>query len=412
MSPIERSSVDLLVAVGTAVVGLGVLAVFGVIVGTEPSEYTTPTTMFWYMTAVVLVLQAATQLLPRTYGQVLLVAAALPVVVAVVAPGALFSVTALPILVCAFLTGLHVPFRQLRWVVPGAALLVAAGHLINALSSDQVDVAGAVFEAVLQAVLVIGLPLLPATAIAAQKTARRAQQQTLEALARERDAQIGKTLALERTAMARELHDIAAHHVSGISLMASVVERQIRSDPDAARTGVAAVRQQSKAVLDDLRRLVGLLRDADGSDDAIKTLATVPALVEAMSATGADIRLDIRRTVPDSMGEGIGPLAQLAAYRMVQESLTNASRYARSAACTVVIDDTDPSQLLVIVRNTRPAPGTTVAESGSGFGILGMQERAALIGGTFDAGPTGDDGWETRMSIPRESFPDEQEESL
>lgn len=412
MRPIGRSSVDLLVAVGTAVVGVGVLAVFGMIVGAEPSEYTTPTTMSCCMTAVVLVLQAATQLLPRTHGQVLLVAAALPVVVAVVAPGALFSVTALPILVCAFLTGLHVPFRQLRWVVPGAALLVAAGHLINALSSDQVDVAGAVFEAVLQAVLVISLPLLPATAIAAQKTARRAQQQTLEALARERDAQIGKALALERTAMARELHDIAAHHLSGISLMASVVERQIQSDPDAARTGVAAVRQQSKAVLDDLRRLVGLLRDADGSDDAVKTLATVPALVEAMSATGADIRLDIRRTVPDSMGEGIGPLAQLAAYRMVQESLTNASQYARSAACIVIIDDTDPSQLLVTVRNTRPASGATVTESGSGFGILGMQERAALIGGTFDAGPTGDDGWETRMSIPRESLPAEQEESL
>lgn len=403
VAPAGRSFSAVLVSAGTAAVAVGVLGVVSALVAADPSEHALPTPVSWWLTAAALVLQAAAQLLPSARDLSLVVASALALALALVAPGSLFSVTAFPILVCAFLAGVSVPFRRVRWTAAAACVLVLAGQLINSVASGRTDLVGAGFEAALQAVLVVGLPLLPATTIAAQKTARLAQEQALDALARERDAQIGEAIAVERSAMARELHDIAAHHLSGISVMASAVERQVRSDPDAARAGAAAVREQSRAVLDDLRRLVGLLRDADSDDDSVKTLATIPALVAAVAATGVEVDLRVLRPAVGELGEGIGPLAQLAVFRMVQESLSNVSRHAPDAACIVTIDDDDPARMRVSVRNAPPPRGAALAATGgSGFGILGMRERAALIGGSFDAGPTGDDGWEARMGIPRE----------
>ncbi len=412
VAPAGRSFSVVLVSAGTAAVALGVLGVVRALVAADPSEHPLPELISWWLTAAALVLQAAAQLLPSARDLSLIVTSALALALALVAPGSLFSVTALPILVSAFLAGLSVPLRHMRWTAAAACVLVFAGQLINSIGSGRADYVGAAFEAALQAVLVVGLPLLPATAIAAQKSARRAQEQMLDALARERDAQIREAIAMERSAMARELHDIAAHHLSGISVMASAVERQVGSDPDAARAGAAAVRQQSRAVLDDLRRLVGLLRDADSDDDSVKTLATIPALVAVVAATGVEVDLRVRRPAGGELGEGIGPLAQLAAYRMVQESLSNVSRHAPDAACTVTIDDDDPARMRVSVHNAPPPRGATLAATGgSGFGILGMRERAALIGGSFDAGPTGDDGWEARMSIPREPRPTDRKQT-
>ena len=249
VAPAGRSFSVVLVSAGTAAVALGVLGVVRALVAADPSEHPLPELISWWLTAAALVLQAAAQLLPSARDLSLIVTSALALALALVAPGSLFSVTALPILVSAFLAGLSVPLRHMRWTAAAACVLVFAGQLINSIGSGRADYVGAAFEAALQAVLVVGLPLLPATAIAAQKSARRAQEQMLDALARERDAQIREAIAMERSAMARELHDIAAHHLSGISVMASAVERQVGSDPDAARAGAAAVRQQSRAVL-------------------------------------------------------------------------------------------------------------------------------------------------------------------
>ncbi|KAB1650482.1 sensor histidine kinase [Pseudoclavibacter endophyticus] len=392
-----------LTAVGTAVAAVLLLFIIGSLSAADPAEHGVATPWSWWVTGVVVVLQAAAQLIPGPRSAGLLVAAALPLVLASVVPGPLFSVSAFPILVLAFLTGLQEPVRRVRWTGPAAGVLVAVGQLLNAAFIGRTDYAGMAVESALQAALVIGLPLLPATVIAGQRAIRHAQQETLDAMARERDAHIGEVIAGERAAMARELHDIAAHHLSGISLMAGAVERQVHTDPEAARAGAAAVRAQSRATLDDLRRLVGMLRDTDGGDESVKTLDTVPALVDDVAATGVDVRVDVRGPASDDVGEGIGPLAQLAVYRMVQESLANASRHAPGAACTVVLDDTDPARFRVSVRNAPPPAGSLTRPSGSGFGIIGMRERAALIGASFSAGPSGDDGWETRMSIPRES---------
>ncbi|MEU0136887.1 histidine kinase [Streptomyces sp. NPDC006296] len=358
----------------------------------------------WWGTAVTLVLQSAGLLWsPHRATAALAWTAVLSVVLAGVFPGGLFTVTALPVLVAAFLAALTAPWRGVRWWALGSGVLVAVGYFANGSGEGRSDGAALATQAVLQAALVVGLPLLPASMIAAQRATRAAQQETLAAVTRERDAKIGEALALERAAMARELHDIAAHHLSGISLMASAVARQTASAPDEARSGALQIREQSNVILEDLRRLVGLLRDVGPEDRGVKTLATVPGLIETARRTGARVDFDVRSDERRDPGAGISPLGQLAAYRMVQESLTNAARHAPGAHCVVTVDDRDPRRLRLTVRNAPPVPRARPASRGTGFGIVGMRERASLIGGVFDAGPTGDDGWETCMSIPRES---------
>lgn len=406
VAPTERLSrtVAVVISLGVAAASGGALAVAGVLALREPSELAlemTPRTL--WCTALILVLQSTALLLRLRSARLALDAVALlPVLLGLAAPSELFSITALPVLVAAFLVGLDLRLKRLPWVALEAAALVAVGQAVNAVAAGRTDLGAIVLESAGQATIVIGLPLLPATLIAAQRQARTAQRATLDALTRERDAQIGEALARERTAMARELHDIAAHHLSGISVMASAIGRQVVSDPEAARAGAAQIREQSNDVLEDLRRLVGLLRDPGSTDESVKTLATIPALIEAAAASGAVVRLEVIGE-PSELGVGIGPLGQLAAYRMVQESITNALRHAPGSTCTVRLDESDARRLRIEVVNTAAAAGTSQRVFGSGFGLLGMQERATLIGGAFDAGPSDDDGWRARMSIPRES---------
>jgi signal transduction histidine kinase len=212
-------------------------------------------------------------------------------------------------------------------------------------------------------------------------------------------------VARERTAMARELHDIAAHHLTGIAVMSAAIAGQIDTDPSGAKAAVGDVRRQSTAVLRDLRSLVGLLRDHDptAAHDGVhvQTLAGVTDLVGEVLAGGQDVGLTVLEPVGSRrLGAGIGPLAQLAAYRMVQESLANAARHAPGGRCVVEVDDRDAEALLVTVRNA-PAPQVVQPVSRGGLGLVGMRERAELTGSRLEVGPTPDGGWLVRLRIPR-----------
>jgi signal transduction histidine kinase len=213
--------------------------------------------------------------------------------------------------------------------------------------------------------------------------------------------------------MARELHDIAAHHLSGIAVMTAALDRQIDTDPDGAKTAVRQVRQQSTAMLRDLRSLVALLREDDqvrgGVEVEPETLGGVPALVDAARLAGRDVRLGVLGADDTQLAAlGTGPLAQLAAYRTVQESLANAARHAPGAPCEVVIDVRDPAEVVLVVRNAAPPGGTPTAPSGrgGGFGIIGMRERADLTDARLTAGPTADGGWSVRLTMPTDTRED------
>ncbi len=407
VAPAERPvrAVAVATALGTAGAAAAILVLVSALAdGSSPAWGGVAAGWVVAVTALIVVAQSLTVLWRRRVADAAwLTASALPIVVAVAVPGELYSVTAFPVLVASFLAGLQAPLRRAAPWGAGAAAAIALGHVVNGLGLGRTDLAGLALEALAQAVLVVGAPLLPAAVIRAQREARAAQQDRLDALTRERDAQVGAAVARERTEMARELHDIAAHHLSGIALRAAAVEAQVATDPEAARAGAREIRAQSRDVLDDLRRLVGLLRD-DPADTAVKTLATLPELVGAAASAGMSVVLE-RRPRGESPGD-VAPLAQLAVYRMVQESLSNARRHAPGAAGTVLLDATDPHILEVVVRNAAPPNPPAPASGPGGFGIVGMTERASLIGGRFDAGPTADGGWQARMRVPRTGAPE------
>ncbi|SMD27052.1 sensor histidine kinase [Kibdelosporangium aridum] len=348
----------------------------------------------WWMVAVVLLVQAvAVAWTGRAPEVVVPGLAAVALVLIPVEPGPAFTFTAVAVLVSVFLAVVARPARRLWGPLLAAGVLLATGQFLTADPRGVSGVGAAGTGAALQALLVIGLPLLFGSVTAARRDAHEARRLELAALRREQDALLQAAISRQRTALSRELHDIAAHHLSGIAMLAGAVARQIDTNPATAKHSVAQIREQSRAVLADLRRLVGLLREETDAARPVETLDAVAGLVEARRAAGAEIELRM-----PLRGEAPGPLAQLVAYRMVQESLANAAVHAPGAPCTVEIGEPREGWLTISVRNgvpTSPDPGP-----GSGFGLVGMAERAQLVGADLDHGPTLDGGWEVRLRLP------------
>ena len=401
-------TVDALVAVGCWLLACGVFFALPEIDAGEPAALLEePGTLAWWLTLLTLTVQAVALSRARTSPRAsLLVVAGVPVVLAVAGPGPVYSLTGLATVVTVFLVTLVLPARTLRVALPATALLVFSGEALNASFAGSDTLLVVLASAALQGFSVVGLPCIVALAVAARREARTAHRGEEQALVRERDALVQAAVADERTAMARELHDIAAHHMSGIAIMSAAIARQIDTDPEAAKRSVQQVREQSTAVLDDLRRLVGLLRQDDGSATrSVETLAALRDLVEDRRTAGLHVELVVTQAPDRPLGAGVGPLAQLVVFRMVQEALANAAMHAPGAACVVEVDDRDAAALVVRVRNDAPTPLAPHAAAGSssGFGLLGMGERAALVGAHLTYGSTVDGGWEVRLTLPRDT---------
>jgi signal transduction histidine kinase len=356
---------------------------------------------WWVAVALVLVQAVVLLRAARSSRVVLPVVAAVPLMHALAIPGGTFSLTTVAVLFAVFWVVVREPARVLGMLLPLVAAVVAVSQAVNDVRSGAAPDLVTFGAALLQALAVVGIPLVIGLFFAAREEARVSRGQELLALRRERDAVIQAAVSRERIAMSRELHDIAAHHMSGIALLASAIYRQVDLDPEAAKRSAQQVRAQSTTVLDDLRRVIGLLRDDTESTRAVETLAAVGELVELRRTAGVDVRLVVLSGDREP-GAGIGPLAQLVAYRMVQESLANAAVHAPGANCVVEIDDRDANLLTVVVENDgahAPDPGP-----GSGFGLVGMRERAELVAGDLDYGATPDGGWRVRLILRRDAI--------
>lgn len=363
----------------------------------------------WWCAAVALVVQALLLCWARHAQKSMAIAVpGIFLLLALTTPGAVLDIAAIAVPVAVFLVFRTPPPRGIWVSLAVAALIFAAGDMFNSIKGEGTDPAIAFVEALVQVVGLFGIPILLATVLRARRESRDAHGRELRALTRERDALVDATVARERTAMARELHDIAAHHLSGIALMASVVERQVDRDPDAAREAARQIRAESTAVLQNLRRVVGLLRDDGAAERSVENFASVPDLVAGLAIGSAgEVRLIMLPTdSAGSFGDGIGPLAQLAAYRTIQESLANAAMHAPGAACLVEVDDTRGGEVEIVVRNSPAADSIGIdsaGDSSGGFGLIGMRERADLIGADLQYGHTPDGGWEVRLTIPRDA---------
>ncbi|MGC2998006.1 sensor histidine kinase [Streptomyces sp. G35A] len=212
-------------------------------------------------------------------------------------------------------------------------------------------------------------------------------------------AEMDRTQAVtaERARMARELHDMVANHLSAIAIHSTAALSL--DDEDTSRQALSVIRENSVQGLSEMRRLIGILRD--GADDrepaATPTLGGLGALVEGARANGLDVALDA------TYGSVPAPV-ELAAYRIVQESLTNALKHAAPGRVTVWLRGRDGT---LDLRVTSPHGGRDAPRApGSGAGLVGMRERVALLHGTFEAGPEntpdGTDGklWVVRATLP------------
>ena len=216
--------------------------------------------------------------------------------------------------------------------------------------------------------------------------------------ARTRIREIDQAKAREREQLARELHDTVAHHVSGIAIQAQAGQAVARSSPDRAIDALAAIEQAATLTLTELRTIVGVLRTAQDTE-----LAPQPGVADLRRlAAGGEARPHVEVTFSGQLDD-LSPAVGAAIYRLAQESVTNARRHARHATRVTVALLGEPDG----VRLTVDDDGTPGAASGNptGYGLVGMQERATLLGGTFHAGPTADRGWRVEATLPRTRAP-------
>ena len=356
-------------------------------------------TFVWWAGLVILMTQSIALVWRRQHvGTVTATVVAAVPIGAALGMGPALGLTSMATLIAVYTLAMSRPLQRAWPLLTVVFFTVTAGHLVAGLNT-QVPVGQAVGAALLQGASLIGVPLIVATLVATRRESRSAREDQARALEREHEALVQSAIARERTSMARELHDIAAHHLTGIAIMSAAISGQIDTDPAAAKEAVEELRHQSTAVLRDLRSLVGLLRDNDASADddpagiRVESLTGIPDLVSVVIEGGRDVAVTVLDS-PDGqpLGWSIGPLAQLATYRMVQEALANAGRHAEGARCEIQIDDRDPAALVVTVRNS-PAARATNAPDRSGFGLVGMQERAELTGSHLEHGFTTDGGW-------------------
>ncbi|MBP0457689.1 sensor histidine kinase [Streptomyces montanisoli] len=242
---------------------------------------------------------------------------------------------------------------------------------------------------------------------AADAAVLRAEQTSLLA-----EADRAQAVAAERIRMARELHDLIANHLSAIAIHSTAALSL--NDAVTSREALAVIRENSVEGLAEMRRLIEILRSADGKDAepaAAPSLDALDALLDhaRRNGTGAELRftLDDRRTARRAPSAPVG----LAAYRIVQESLANALKYAAPGEVRVVLADTDAALSVRVDSVYGAERGARDRLPGSGQGLVGMAERAALLGGTFEAGPAagrdrqsgrdGDTGlWRVRAVLP------------
>src|SRR6187200_488680 len=205
---------------------------------------------------------------------------------------------------------------------------------------------------------------------------------------------IDQAKAREREQLARELHDTVAHHVSGIAIQAQAGRAIAASHPERAVEALAIIEDAATRTLTELRAIVGVLRASQDTEFAPQSgVAEVEQL-----ATDGQTRPCVEVTLSGEFDD-LSPAVGAAIYRLAQESITNARRHARHATqvTVAVTGDADRIRLRIDDDGSAGAGGRAPA----GYGLVGMRERASLLGGTFHAGPTAERGWRVEAVLPR-----------
>lgn len=298
-------------------------------------------------------------------------------------------------------------------IAPAArSLLVEPGVAGSTWSTWSILVPAYFLNQVLIVLLGVGAAL-GGVVVASRRDYTSLLQEQMLVLAAQEQSRVRAAVATERSRMARELHDIAAHHLSGLVLQAAAVERLIDRDRKAAKRATRVVRTEGKEALTNLRAVIGVLReepspsnlmDRGGGQDLdaeagapVPGLAVVDQLLDAARMSGDE--LDV--TVDGAPGL-LTPLADITVYRVLQEALANARQHAPGERVRVQLKH-NPKQVRLEVSN--PVPESTPGNrTRAGYGLVGMRERAQLSGATLDAGRI-EGTWRVRLVVPHAHEP-------
>lgn len=216
------------------------------------------------------------------------------------------------------------------------------------------------------------------------------------ALEREQAALLGAAVMGERNRMARELHDVTAHHLSGVLAQVRLATRGPAKDSQASAAAMAAAEREGELAVESLHQLVSVLRD----HGAGPTLSSLPELIENVRATNSRVSLTVDGEIAD-----LSPVTSLACYRIIQESLSNVRKHSPGATVSVSVMR-GPTDIVVEVRNSAPLRQADRIESAfGGFGVVGMRERATILGGELVSAKTAEGGWLTMARIPLAQLP-------
>ncbi|MFB7474677.1 sensor histidine kinase [Kitasatospora sp. NPDC056184] len=310
-----------------------------------------------------------------------------------------------PALVGYLLLMLTLALREARrtlvavWLVTAAvSLTLSVIGLAGGFGGDNSLLA----TALAGAVLVLG------GALRERAEARRllAEQEHISEAERER-----RTLLEERARIARELHDVVAHHMSVIAVQAASAPYRITGVPAEAAEEFAAIAGTARESLAEMRRLLGVLRSEESGGETAPQPGTgqLAQLVETVRRAGVSAELTL---APELAGDPLPPAVGLSVYRIVQEALANVVRHAPGAAAWVSLAVADGSLLVTVVNAAPPVRAESLEASveGTGQGLVGMRERVRLLDGRLDTGPLPDGGFKVAAVLPVPALADTRSE--
>jgi signal transduction histidine kinase len=244
--------------------------------------------------------------------------------------------------------------------------------------------------------LLVAIPLLIADVHRVRHANLALLKERLELAERTREQEAERRAEQERLRIARDLHDVIAHTLTTINVQASTAAELLDRNPAHVRGALETIEDASRDAIEELRAILGVLRDSEDRHAPLRPapgLDDVTELVRRTRDDGVDVRMDVIGDQPQRLPDAVS----LAAYRIVQESLTNARRHAAGAAVHVMLSF-EPDNVGVAIENDDGA-GACANGHGAGVGIMGMTERAAAVGGTLTARP-GPRGFRVDAELP------------
>jgi signal transduction histidine kinase len=338
-----------------------------------------------------------------------------------------FPLTTLLVVVAAFLLArlvLHVDEASVTVLASSLAVYSAAAHgspgrrsavIGLALSAALAEVVREVYSAagvgdplvrwffILYNAVFLALPWVLGASIAALRRREHQLAEQAHELRREREDNARRAVFEERVRIARELHDVVAHHVSVMGVQAGAARRVLQRHPEQAQQALSAIETASRQAVQELHRLLGFLR-RDGESELLApqpVLAQLPDLLHGAELGGLAVRYQVEGST-----RALPPTLELSAYRVIQEALTNTRKHSDSASATVRLTyGAGALELEVLDDGPTRADQPEDGRGGNGQGLIGMRERAALHGGHVRVGPRPEGGFAVQATFPLVELP-------